>query len=633
MNDRRHFLLSLGLLLAACGPRSVESPPSQIGAAQTRAPEAETTRLPPKADATPPPPSAGEAHAFLGRVNDELRKLWIARDRAGWVSQNFITDDTEILAADAEAATAAYVSRAVHEASRFEGLKLPDAERRQLMLLRLAQTVPAPDDAALREELAGIEARMTSEYGKGKYCKPTRGGGVACQNLDDLSKTLRESRDPSKLEEAWTGWHATARPLKATFSRYVELGNRGAKDLGFEDLGALWRSGYDMTPAEFEAELGRLWEQVRPFYERLHCYVRSRLQKRYGKDKVKDGAPIPAHLLGNMWAQDWMNIYDLVEPFKGQSISLEKKLKTYDAKDLVRLGEKFFVSLGFEPLPKTFWERSLFTRPRDREVVCHASAWDINFADDLRIKMCISASEEDLVTVHHELGHDYYSLEYSKLPILFQSGANDGFHEGIGDTLALSVTPAYLKDVGLLASVPKGDAALIDQLMKTALDKVAFLPFGLLVDQWRWQVFAGKIPKERYNAAWWELREKYQGVSAPVARSEADFDPGAKFHVPSSTPYARYFLAHVYQFQFHRALCKASGYSGPLASCSIYGSKEAGARMRAMLALGASRPWPEALAKLGGETRADAGALLEYFAPLRAWLDSQLGGQSCGWQS
>jgi peptidyl-dipeptidase A len=627
MRDRRHFFLAL--LFAACGPRGAGTTPAQIGGPAPAGTNAAATRTGATGSA-PAKPSAEEAHAFLDRVNVELRKLWIARDRAAWVSQNFITEDTEILAADAEATTAAYVSRAVHDAARFTGVKLPDADQRQLMLLRLAQTVPAPDDPTLREELAGIEARMTSEYGKGKYCKPAPAGGAGCQNLDDLSKTLRESRDPSKLEEAWVGWHATARPLKTEFSRYVELGNRGARELGFEDLGALWRSGYDMSPAEFEAELGRLWEQVRPFYEQLHCYVRSRLQKRYGKEKVKDLAPIPAHLLGNMWAQDWANVYDLVEPFKGQSISIERKLATTEAKDLVKLGEKFFVSLGFAPLPQTFWERSLFTRPKDREVVCHASAWDIDYTNDLRIKMCISRSEEDLVTVHHELGHDYYFLEYSTLPILFQSGANDGFHEGIGDTLALSVTPAYLKDLGLLAAVPKGDGALVDQLMKTALDKVAF---GLLVDQWRWQVFAGKIPKERYNAAWWELREKYQGVSAPVARSEADFDPGAKFHVPSSTPYARYFLAHVYQFQFHRALCKASGYSGALASCSIYASKEAGARLRAMLALGASRPWPEALAKLGGETRADAGALLEYFAPLRAWLDSQLRGQSCGWQS
>ena len=622
----RSFLVALAL--TACG-----------GSAPHTAPPA--TRRPPLAPmafALPPPsgtaqaaPTNEEAAEFLARVDGDLRRLWIARDRAAWVSENFITDDTEALAADGEAATAAYVIRAIREAARYEHLDLPEDAKRQLMLLRLAQTVPAPDDAPLREELAQLETKMVSDYGKAKYCPAAAAPGTPCKTIDDLSELMAESRDEAKLRDAWVGWHSTSASSKAAFTRYVELGNRGARDIGFRDLGELWRSGYDMTPEEFEADLERLWNQVRPFYERLHCYVRSRLQQRYGKEVVKDGEPMPAHLLGNMWAQDWGHIYELVEPFKGKSTSYAAKLKKYDAKAMVKLGERFFVSLGLAPLPETFWERSLFTRPRDREVVCHASAWDLDYVNDLRVKMCIKPTEEDLVTIHHELGHDYYSREYAGLPMLFRSGANDGFHEGIGDTLALSVTPVYLKQIGLLDRVPEGNEALIDALMKTALDKVAFLPFGLLVDKWRWDVFAGKIPKERYNAAWWELREKYQGVRAPVPRSEADFDAGAKFHVPASTPYARYFLAHIYQFQFHASLCKAAGQTGPLATCSIYGSKEAGARLRTMLALGASKPWPLALAALGGETRADASALLEYFQPLTAWLDEQLKGKSCGW--
>ena len=616
------------LLVLGCHPRPADTakpsvaPPVPMATTPLPAPVPMDTRV-------EPPATVEEALAFLRRVDVELRKLWMQRDRAAWVNQNFITDDTDAMAAETEAATAAYVSRAVKESLRFDGLALPDAAKRKLYLLRLAQTVPAPDDPALREELAAVEARMSSAYGKAKYCPSGPAAKAGCKTLDDLSKTLRESRDYDTLLDAWKGWHSTAPAIRKDFDRYVELGNRGAREIGFADLGALWRAGYDMPAADFEAELSRLWSEVRPFYESLHCYVRSRLQQRYGKDRVKDHAPIPAHLLGNMWAQDWAHVYDLVEPFKGQSVNVTAKLKSYDPKRMVKVGERFFVSLGFPPLPATFWERSLFTRPRDREVVCHASAWDITYADDLRIKMCIEPIEGDLVTIHHELGHDYYSLEYSGLPILFQAGANDGFHEGIGDTLALSVTPAYLKDLGLLDAVPKGDHALIDQLMKTALDKVAFLPFGLLIDQWRWGVFSGKIPPERYNAAWWDLREHLQGIGAPVPRSEADFDPGAKYHVPASTPYMRYFLAHLYQFQFHRALCKIAGHTGALAECSIYGSKAAGDALRSMLAMGASRPWPEALAKLG-ESKIDASALLEYFAPLRAWLDGELHGQTCG---
>jgi peptidyl-dipeptidase A len=577
-------------------------------------------------------PTVEEASAFVAKVNADLRRLWVARDRASWVNQNFITDDTEFLAAQGEEATAEYVGRATHDAQRFARMtNLPPEVARQLLLLRLAQTVPAPADAKKRGELAEVEAEMTGMYGKGKYC-PERLHGK-CLTLDDLEKTMATSHKYDELLEAWTGWHAIARPIKPKFETYVALGNEGSREVGFADLGAVWRSGYDMPPDAFEADVERLWAQVKPLYDQLQCYVRGRLRETYGKDKVPDHGAIPAHLLGNMWAQEWNNVYDLVEPYKGQpSLDVSKKLKAkgYDPIKMVKLGESFFTSLGFDPLPKTFWERSLFSRPRDRDVVCHASAWDPQYNDDLRIKVCVQPTEEDLITLHHELGHDFYYQSYFRLPILFQQGANDGFHEGIGDTLALSVTPAYLKSLGLVDSVPDNDKAEINQQMKMALDKVAFLPFGLLVDKWRWDVFSGKIPPGKYNQAWWELRRKYQGVAEPVARTEEDFDPGAKYHVPASTPYMRYFLARIYQFQFHRALCKAAGYTGPLEKCSIYGNKAAGEKLKAMLALGASKPWPEAMEAISGESKADATAMLEYFAPLKAWLETQNKGQTCG---
>ena len=583
-------------------------------------------------DKAPAPPTALEAKTFLDQVDKDLRRLWTLRDRASWVSQNFITDDTEALSAFGEETTAEYVGKAIIASRRFKNLTLPDDLARQLTLLRIAQTVPAPADSQERSELAQIESWMTAAYGKGKYCPKRLNGN--CLALDDLSKTLRTSRNYDELLDAWTGWHSISPPMKDKYSRYVELGNKGAKEIGFADMGDLWRAGYDMPPEAFEADIERLWQETKPLYDELHCYVRARLREKYGKDKVADHAPIPAHLLGNMWAQEWGNVYDLVEPYKGQpSLDVTKKLKEkkYDAVKMVKLGEAFFVSLGLDPLPASFWDRSLFTRPKDRDVVCHASAWDPQYSNDLRIKMCIQQTEEDLIVIHHELGHDYYFHQYYKLPMLFQGGANDGFHEGIGDTLALSVTPAYLKNVGLLDEVPHNQKALINQQMKMALDKIAFLPFGLLIDKWRWDVFSGKTPKSKYNEAWWALRTKYQGVAAPVARSEADFDAGAKYHIPASTPYIRYFLARIYQFQFHRALCKAAGHTGPLEQCSIYGNKEAGRRLMAMLSLGASKPWPEALATLSGETKADAAALIEYFTPLRSWLKEQTKGETCGW--
>jgi peptidyl-dipeptidase A len=609
-------------------------------AAAATGPDFLTTAPPPAG-----PPTVDEARRFFGDVDKDLHRLWVARDRAAWVSENFITDDTEQLAADGEEATAAYVARAIHASRRFDGLELPPELARQMLLLRLAQTIPAPSDPAKRRELAGIESWMTGAYGKGQYC-PAAGTRLTkaapapgdkspkCVHLDELESTIETSRNWDELTEAWKSWHAVGAPMREKFAEYVALANEGAKEIGYADVGAMWRSGYDMPAADFEADIERLWQDVRPLYEQLHCYVRARLRDKYGKDKVPAHAPIPAHLLGNMWAQEWEDVYDLVQPFRNEpSLDVTRKLKEkkYDAVKMVKLGESFFTSLGFDPLPKSFWERSLFVRPRDRDVVCHASAWDVAWDDDLRIKMCIEPTETDLITIHHELGHDFYYSRYYQLPTLFQQGANDGFHEGIGDTLALSVTPAYLKTLGLLDQVPTSEHAKLNTLMKTALDKVAFLPFGLMIDKWRWDVFSGRIPKDKYNEGWWALRAAYQGVSPPLPRSEADFDPGAKFHVPASTPYIRYFLARIYQFQFHRALCKAAGYTGPLDECSIYGNKAAGSKLIAMLSLGASKPWPEALAVLGGETKADAGAMLEYFAPLAKWLAEANKGETCGW--
>ncbi|MBX3207944.1 MAG: M2 family metallopeptidase [Labilithrix sp.] len=654
----RRLLLSLApvvtvALAAACGG---ETPPP--AAPCPRCPDPATS-LPTTAPAIASAATPEEAKKFIEQVDKDLRRLWTARDRAGWVNQNFITDDTEALAASGEEATAAYVTDAIQKARRFDGVKgIEPVVARQLLLLKLAQIVPAPSNADERRELAEIQSGMTAVYGKGEYC-PAPGSALAksakpapapktdptapagakkCATtplkLDDLSRVLKKSRNYDELLEAWKGWHSIAPVMKDRYTRYAELGNKGAKEIGFADMGALWRSGYDMTPDAFEADIERLWQDVKPLYDDLHCYTRKKLRAKYGKDRVAEKAPIPAHLLGNMWAQQWDAIYDLVEPFPGQgSLDVDKKLvaKKYDPKKMVALGERFFTSLGLDPLPASFWERSLFTRPKDREVVCHASAWDVSWNDDLRIKMCIEPTEDDLITIHHELGHDYYFHHYYKLPVLFQQGANDGFHEGIGDTLALSVTPDYLKNLGLLDAVPKGDKGRINFQMKMALDKVAFLPFGLMIDKWRWDVFAGKTPKAKYNEAWWALRTKYQGVAPGAQRSEADFDPGAKYHIPASTPYIRYFLARIYQFQFHRALCKAAGHTGSLDTCSIYGNKDAGAKLRAMLELGQSKPWPEALAVLSGETKADASALVEYFAPLRAWLKDQNKGEQCGW--
>jgi len=568
-------------------------------------------------------PTVAEAQQFVMHAEQRLAELNLRVSRASWVQANFITDDTEALAAAANNELTAAVTELAQTATRFDSLKLPADTARKLKLLKLALTVPAPSNPAERDELTKITASLESDYGKGKYCPEGEQG--KCLTLQEMEPIMAESRDPEELKRIWLGWHAISPPYRGKYARFVELANKGAREMNFKDVGALWRSNYDVPPDEFAAEMERLWQQVKPLYDSLYTYTRWKLSEKYGKQLVPENGPIPAHLLGNMWSQTWSNIYPLLKPEQSDAgydltkILVEKKT---DAKQMVRYGEGFFTSLGLEPLPKTFWERSLFVKPQDREVVCHASAWDIDSQQDVRLKMCIKITAEDFSVVHHELGHNYYQLAYAPQTTLYQNSANDGFHEAIGDAVALSVTPEYLKKINLIERVPD-ESADTGLLLRLALDKVAFLPFGYLVDQWRWKVFSGEVTPAEYNKAWWELRTKYQGIAPPAARSEADFDAGAKYHVPANTPYARYFLAAILQFQFHRALCREAGFTGPLNRCSIYGNKQAGAKLKQMLALGQSRPWPEALKALTGEDRMDATAIIDYFAPLKKWLDEQ----------
>jgi peptidyl-dipeptidase A len=579
-------------------------------------------------------PTVAEAEAFMKKAEAQLEDLGIRASRASWVQENFITDDTEVLSAQAQEKFTAAVTQLALDARRFDSLKMPPELQRKFKLLKLSLTAPAPNNDAERKELTEIATWLDGAYGKGKYCKTQSDGKQKCLSLNDLSRTLATSTNPDELLEAWVGWHTISPPMRKKYVRFVELSNKGAKELGFKDTGAMWRDNYDMTPEQFSAELERLWRQVEPLYVSLHAYVRKQLIKKYGKIADRPDGLIPAHLLGNMWAQEWGNIYPVVAPTnsdKGYDLTQLLKDHKVDELGMVHYGIGFFSSLGFPEPQQTFWERSLFTKPRDRDVVCHASAWNIDNKEDVRLKMCIEIRDEDFVTIHHELGHNYYQRAYQNQPPLFQDSANDGFHEAVGDTIALSVTPEYLKDVGLLDQVHP-ESADTGYLLKMALDKIAFLPFGLLIDQWRWKVFSGEITPEEYTKMWWALKAKYQGVAPPVGRSEADFDPGAKYHIASNTPYARYFLARILQFQFHRALCQAAGQTGPLHRCSIYKSKAAGERLNKMLSMGKSKPWPDALEAISGQRQMDATAILDYFAPLKKWLDEQNQGEKLGWQ-
>ena len=619
----------------------------------------------PAAVATASTATAVDADAFIAKFNDDYRKMYPDVAAAQWVQANFITSDSQQLASRANERLLTFNSEVSQKAKTFYGLKdLKPETARGLELIRVGSAAPA--DPAEREEVAKLGSKMEANYGTGKWCHKTASGNEECLTLQAIEKIIDNvdlKNSPAQIAEAWAGWHATAKPIRADYQRFIELQNSAAKASGFVDMGEMWRAGYDMSPVEFAAETERLWGQVKPLYDALHCLTRAKLNAKYGDAVVPKNGLIPAHLLGNMWAQQWSNLYPLMEPYQGVSdldvtavlkshrdgeykallaafkgkptavdlAELERKADAAAAVKMTQVAEEFYTSIGFPALPKTFYERSLLTQPRDRDVVCHASAWDMNLAGDVRIKQCIEPTEDQLTTIHHELGHVYYYLMYNQLPPLFQNGAHDGFHEAIGDTITLSLTPTHLQKIGLVKGVKTDEKATINSQMKLALDKITFLPWGKLVDNWRWGVMNGEIKPGDYNAGWWKLRADYQGVSPPVARTEEDFDPGAKYHIPGNTPYTRYFLSFVLQFQFQKALCDAAGFKGPLHECDIYGNKAAGEKFMAMLQQGSSKPWPETLEKLTGTRQMDASAILEYFSPLMGYLKQQNEGQSCGW--
>jgi peptidyl-dipeptidase A len=598
--------------------------------------QADANQAAPAAAPVAAQPTPADADAFVAEFNAQARAMAPEMSAAQWISSTYINPDSQLVAAKANERYLTWLKDKIEQAKKFQGLELKPETGRALTLLKLQTSMPAPSDPKKLAELTALSTKLEGAYGAGKYCK-TVDGKESCRDLPQLEDVLKSPTSTYDEQlDAWAGWHKVGAPMRPDYLRFAELMNEGAKELGYGNTGEMWRSGYDMPPDRFAAEGDRLWAQVKPLYDDLQCYVRGKLEAKYGAKGSIDGM-IPAHLTGNMWAQSWGEIFDIAQPYKDVSsldVEAGMKAKGYDPLQMVKRAEDFYVSLGMPQLPVTFWERSMFTQPRDRDVVCHASAWPMDLTKpDVRIKMCIKVDEDSLTTIYHELGHVYYYLAYKDLPPIFQSGAHDGFHEAIGDTIVLAMTPGYLNSIGLVGAATPSKEALINEQLKLAMDRVAVLPWTLLVDRWRWGVFDGSIAPERMNAAWWELRRKYQGVAPAIARTESDFDPGAKYHIPGNTPYTRYFLAAIMQFQFYKALCDASGHTGPLHECTFYGNKEAGKRYWAMLAKGQSQPWPVALKELTGKEEMDATPIIEYFAPLHAWLKEQNAGKQCGWKA
>ena len=571
---------------------------------------------------------------FLLEVEQEYKEEGPIINSASWISSNFITYDSQKVIADYGTRYTLKSLETSRRASDFNNVDTTSDKKRMLNILKSSFVMPPPFDSNLAKELSKITTSLEAMYGNGEYCYEDG----SCFDLEAFEAIIDKSRNPEELLSAWKGWHEIGKPMKPMYMRMVEIGNQGSKDLGYKGLSDLWFSKYDMPAEDFLSETDRVWEEVKPLYDALHCHARAKLNDYYGDDIVSNSGPLPVHLLGNMWGQTWSNIYDIIytEGSKSNSVNVTRIIeeKSLNEIEMVEYAEDFFLSIGFEPLPDTFWERSLFVKPSDRSVVCHASAWNLDPANnDLRIKMCIQKNEEDFITIHHELGHIFYYQAYNHLPYLFQGGANDGFHEAFGDLLTLSITPDYLMNIDFIsedeATIAKEDP--IGLLMKQALEGVVVIPWALMLDKWRSGVFNGEIDESNLNSSWWDLSEQYQGISTSSERSEEYFDPGAKYHIPGNTPYTRYYLARIMQYQFHEALCKEMGFDGPLHECSIYGSKTAGEKIISTMALGESQPWQDTFENLTGSRQLSGKSILNYYAPLKDWLDDQNKQRTCGW--
>jgi peptidyl-dipeptidase A len=621
----------------------------------------------PSGQATPEADKAADAtnesaDEFVARVNTTVKDMTPELTSAAWLGSTFINADSQRVESAANERFLTINNGFVAQAKTYDVAGLQPDTARALHLLKVSASLPAPRDPGKLKELTEIVSRMGATYGAGKWCVDADN----CRDIGQVSEILADTQNSSydEMKAAWEGWHTISVPMRKDYQRFVELTNVGAGEMGFANTGEVWRAGYDMTPAEFEQEADRLWGQVQPLYEQLQCYTREKLVQKFGDKGQVDGM-IPAHLTGNLWQQDWGNLWPILEPYAGvgsldvnsalkkqrdgilaelvsgaggmskltafEQVELERKADAQMATRMTKLAESFYTGLGMPALPETFYSDSMLVQPRDRDVVCHASAWPMNTEGDVRIKMCIKPNEEELTTIYHELGHIYYYLAYKAQPPVFQGGAHDGFHEAIGDTIVLSMTPDYLASIGLVDKPAVSEEAVINSQMRMALAKVAFLPFGLMIDRWRWGVFDGSIAPENYNAAWWQLKAKYQGVAPSTPRGEEFFDPGAKYHVPGNTPYTRYFLSHILQFQFYKSLCDAAGHQGPLYTCNFANNPEAGKRYWAMMERGASQPWQLTLKELTGGEKMDGSAVLEYFAPLQEWLVEQNQGKTCGW--
>ncbi|CAG0912459.1 unnamed protein product [Notodromas monacha] len=588
-----------------------------------------------------------DAIAFLERYNTESSRLLNKGIILDWAYNTNITD------ANAEASTAASLElqafslASFNEALEFDSTNFSEDTQRQLKSVG-AKQLPEAEQQTLSEVLTllrgiftnilciemhvqiilrQILSNMSRIYGSGQVCWEDGQCSVLEGTEDSLSTLFATSTDEPKLRYAWEQWRTNVgRPMKPYYEQYVELKNQLAVIRNYTDYGHEMRSRYEID--DFELSMEEIYNTTLPYYLELHAYVRRKLYDTYGPEVVDLEGPIPAHLLGDMWGRFWNNIYNLTEPYPGlQSVDPTPQMvaQGYTPERMFRQGDAFYQSMGLKAVPDTFYELSMIEKPQDgREVVCHPTAWDFFDGQDYRIKMCTVVSFDDFLVIHHEMGHIQYFMQYSDLPTVYRDGANDGFHEAIGELMSMAVsTPKHLETIGLIDEVVENPDLDINFLLKTSFGSLSTLPFHYVMDLWRWRAFRGEYPDNQWNDEFWKLKESLVGVKAPVERTPEDLDPPALFHISGDYDMMRYFTRTILQFQFFESLCEASGHQGPIYKCDFSGSTAAGDRLAALLRMGRSKPWPDALEELTGQREMDVNPLLNYFAPLYNWLQTE----------
>ncbi|XP_041066850.1 angiotensin-converting enzyme 2 [Carcharodon carcharias] len=589
-----------------------------------------------------------EARAFLKKFSEEAVNLVYNSSLASWEYNTNITKENAFKMNLVGDKWTVYYQKASNESSKFNIGEIKDKEiKKQLQMLQdKGSGVLPPNDL---KRLNHIQNEMAAIYGTGTVCYPSEPS--QCMELEPgLTKLMANSKDYNERLWAWEGWRVNVgKRLRPLYEGYVELKNKAAKMNGYEDYGDYWRGNYETDDDEEYAysrkdllrDVKSLFGEIKPLYRELHAYVRAKLGDTFGPEHISSTGCLPAHLLGDMWGRFWGNLYSWSIPYPHQEdidVTPEMVKQGWNPKEMFQKADAFFQSLGLQAMNDNFWHYSMIEKPTDgRKVVCHPTAWDMGNGADFRIKMCTEVNMENFLTVHHEMGHIQYDMEYANQTYLFRDGANEGFHEGVGEIMSLSAaTPLYLKSLGLLPdSFIEKNETDINFLLKQALTIVGTLPFTLMMEEWRWKMFQGRIPKDQWMKMFWEMKREMVGVVEPLPHDETYCDPAALYHISNDYSFIRYYTRTFYQFQFHEALCRKAKHSGELHKCAITNSTKAGKALRDMLRLGKSQSWTRALQLVTGETKMNAAPLLKYFQPLYDWLkkNNAENGRMIGWDT